>query len=613
MTFSWSSRQALPIVSILLVCAGPGGAAHAAGPAVSIHGYAVWVAPPALQLRLPPPARRPIRAALPRPESELPQSEAPRRSAKPIRPRAVSAVANAPTVQYSQQGISEVDAGAQWSPADVTIGVGTSYVGEAVNASVGWWLRDRGYSLSSVESLGSFFTTTAADRRTDAMGDPRLLYDPRSGRWFFVAFDVTRNETDLAVSATDDPTQSWVIYALAAAGCPDQPRIAVSDTMLALSYDLFSSCTTRVPPYVGGVTELFDKQALLAGQAPAASAYGPDSRFTAITPASPLDGGASVFLVSTDYTLSQIVLYAASAVGESSLPLQRIPIRLLRRSPPSAQMGSTVALDTGDNRVQDAFAEHGVIWLAANDGCTVFGSSALQGCLRYVELSTGGRVIVEREEALANSRSALYPAFRPDAGGNLISVYGYSSANDSPSLAATIDPGRTSGYVQLKAGESADESGRWGDYFTATRDPLDGSRVWVAGAYGRAGGWGTYIAALSASDPSNPPPPTTDAPADTEPPTAKALPSIGRAGLPAHLRYRLFDKSERLRERIRIRNRGSLVATVRTELSRIQNGSTYFALWRPPRGARGGFSFCVTAYDATGNASRPSCAALRVR
>ncbi len=199
-------------------------------------------------------------------------------------------------------------------------------------------------------------------------------------------------------------------------------------------------------------------------------------------------------------------------------------------------------------------------------------------------------------------------------------MYGYSSATDYPSLAVTIDPGHASGYVELKAGQGANGSGRWGDYFSAARDPSDGSRAWVAGAYGTPGGWGTYIAALSTTpftiaNPT-PAPPTGGGSggsgADTTPPTVTALPSVGRAGDAVHLRYRLSDNSKRTRERIRIRHLAKVIATFQTRLLPIINGGVYYATWKSQPTAPAVSSFCVTAFDPAGNESQPSCATLHL-
>lgn len=577
---------------------------------------------PAEHLQLPPPSERPRRVELPRPEEDDIPDVAARRPASLMRPRVVAYASTTPSTGFSQQGISKGLSGGAWDPADVTLAVGGAYVGEAVNSAIAWWQVGAGYSASPIRSLGDFFTTTAADRRTDQMSDPRMLFDVTSQRWFVAGFDVSRSEVDLAVSESVDPTQAWWIWALPAAGCPDQPRIGVSDTLLAVTYNLFASCGTRIPPYIGGTVLLFDKQAMLAGGAPAERVFGPDARFTSITPATPVDGGQTLLMVSTDYRLSQVVIYTATTVGQSTLPIQRVPIHLLQQAPPPGQAGTAIPLDPGDNRVQDAFASGGNVWLAANDGCTPVGAPAQQACTRLVEVSPNGQVLDEREEALALGRSASYSAMRPDSSGNIFMVYGYSSSADYPGLGATIDPGHGSSYSDLIQGTAANTSGRWGDYFSAARDPSDGSRVWVAGAYGASGGWGTYIAALATTPFSIPNPNGTGTGAapgaspspagDTTPPRVRALASAGHRGSVVQLRYRLRDDSNRTRERIRIRARGVTIATVNTSLSRIRNGAEYFASWRAPLKAPTALSFCVVAFDAAANASQPSCASIRL-
>src|SRR5437667_159323 len=67
------------------------------------------------------------------------------------------------------------------------------------------------------------------------------------------------------------------------------------------------------------------------------------------------------------------------------------------------------------------------------------------------------------------------------------------------------DPPSTIGAPQvIRLGEGPEASGcpnnsvcRYGDYFGAARDPSDPGIVWVAGEYGTATGWATFIAAMA--------------------------------------------------------------------------------------------------------------------
>ncbi|MES1247538.1 MAG: hypothetical protein ABUS54_07690, partial [Actinomycetota bacterium] len=586
-----------------------------AAPSRDWHGSggAVWIAPAALQLIPTFDRERKIVPELPTADADAEShTEAQGRilSGTAMRPRVSRSRRASPSIGFTQEGIDAAEAGG-FMPADVSIGVSQSYLGETVNSAVAWWRIGAGFSSSPIRQLGDFFSTTAINRHTDQMSDPRLLFDATSGRWFFVAFDVTRAETDLAVSMSDDPTGSWWIYAFASAGCPDQPRLAVTDAMVAISYDLFSSCITRQQPYVGGVIRLFDKSAMLTGAAPTSSVFGPDARFVGITPVALLSGGSTLFFVSTDYLLSQVVIYTATSPTQASIPIQRAAVAFLRKAPPPNQLGTSTTVDPGDNRVQDAFLLGGNIWLAADDGCTVGG--AFNACIRYEEITPGGQVLDQREEALAAGRSAMYPAFRPDGAGTLISVFGFSSPGDYPGLGVDIDPGHGSGYSELKDGTSFNASGRWGDYFSAAYDPADNTRVWVAGAYGSAVGWGTEIAALSTTPftITNPTPPPIPVPHDARPPTVTALSSAGPLGGLVSLRYRLSDDSKRTREIITVYRGSAVVKIINTAMNAIANGSVYSAAWHAPRGTRAD-KFCVVAVDPAGNRSSRSCASLRL-
>lgn len=103
-----------------------------------------------------------------------------------------------------------------------------------------------------------------------------------------------------------------------------------------------------------------------------------------------------------------------------------------------------------------------------------------------------------------------------------------------------------------------------------------------------------------------------DVPCDNTPPTARALPSSGKHGKSAKLRYRVYDDHASTREIIRIYRGAKRIATLRTRLGNVTRGRTYFVSWPVPRRVTGRLRFCVTAWDEWKNRSRPSCAPLRI-
>jgi hypothetical protein len=115
----------------------------------------------------------------------------------------------------------------QWSlePPDQGLCVGNGYVVEAINSVIRVWNTD-GNALTGVGDLNTFFGYPfAVDRTTGVIGpdviDPQCYYDPDNNRFIV---DITtllvdsdgnyngKNNIDVAVSNTGDPTGAWTIY-----------------------------------------------------------------------------------------------------------------------------------------------------------------------------------------------------------------------------------------------------------------------------------------------------------------------------------------------------------------------------------------------------------------
>ena len=92
-------------------------------------------------------------------------------------------------------------------------------------------------------------------------------------------------------------------------------------------------------------------------------------------------------------------------------------------------------------------------------------------------------------------------------------------------------------------------------------------------------------------------------------PKARAFAARGRYGRRVRLRYSVSDNSGQTRERVDVYRGGRRVKRTTTGFSKA---GTYFVSWRAPGSGRG-FRFCVRAFDARGNASRVSCARIRLR
>src|SRR5207253_4976314 len=252
---------------------------------------------------------------------------------------------------------------------------------------------------------------------------------------------------------------------------------------------------------------VLNKAELLAGAAPEFQKFGPDQRYSTLTPVQSLCPASTEYLVSVDNPRSTVVhLLAVSGTPPARATLTRlasIPVSPLSAPPtartPASEFGT---IETNDDRVLDAVWENGTLWLSANDGCTPPGDRSRHACARVIGLDTNARTLVADSELSEAGADLFYPAVRPDAAGNLVVVYGYSSPTVMPelvTLARTADGGFTQPVVLARA--DAPQSGsRYGDYFGAARDPSDPSVVWVAGEVGARGalsGWMTAVADVS--------------------------------------------------------------------------------------------------------------------
>lgn len=100
---------------------------------------------------------------------------------------------------------------------------------------------------------------------------------------------------------------------------------------------------------------------------------------------------------------------------------------------------------------------------------------------------------------------------------------------------------------------------------------------------------------------------------DTTAPVVRALPSAGKPGSVIRLRYTVSDDSGKTADTIAVYRRTSLLMRGQTKLGPAVRGKVYYVRWSAPAAAKGPLRFCVSAADAAGNRSAPSCAAITLR
>jgi len=417
------------------------------------------------------------------------------------------------TIAPTFGGLGESDTGYRYPP-DVQVAVGPSAVLEMVNVGGGIWTR-AGLGVRTF-TLQAFFAAATGDRLTD----PRVLYDPPSRRWFASIMDLTARTTRLAVSAGTDPGASWKTWAipwgLVRGACLDEPMLGTADSLLVLAANAYTStvCPAETLPLpIGGKIWAIDKAQLISGKGPVWKAFGPDPRYFGATPAQALSSSGTAYLAAIDPLFASVLhLLSLSGPLRPSLAIARrdLAIDPVAIPPSAAQAGSAVPIDTGIGRVLDAVWRDGTLSVATNDACTPPGDTTPRACARVMQVSTTKQAVTLSLELSSPGGDVFYPALRPDAWGNLAVVYGYVSGDAYPGVAVRFlraDGTWTSPATEVAVGAAPETSGRYGDYFGAAADPLDGGRIWLGGELGPAAdaprlGWRTVLAAVRLGPPS---------------------------------------------------------------------------------------------------------------
>lgn len=368
------------------------------------------------------------------------------------------------------------------SPPDVQIAVGPDNVVEMVNTSEEIWRKNETPVMTV--SLYTFYSVA----QSDFLSDPRVFFDSGDNRWISSILDASTNTVKIAVSSSSDPTKSWNLYNVSfGANCPDQPSIATNDGLIIVSANDFSNCLTS-PTLVGAQYFVLNKtQMMEGGQNPVMRPFGPDMTEFSIMPVKSLGPNPTMYMVTVDDNTSTLRLYSIS--GTASDPMVHtidFPMRSVNIPPGAAQKGTGTPIETNDDRVLDAAWYGGKIWLALTDSCTPVGDTQARSCIRFTEIDTNSSKIIQDFDVGTAGMYYFYPALTIDGRGDLDAVFGYSSGSSYPGLmVATQAPSDTKnslGSLQLFAvGAAPDTSGRYGDYFSASRDPENATNVFFAG------------------------------------------------------------------------------------------------------------------------------------
>ena len=426
-------------------------------------------------------------------------------------PAAVSIVPSLVTSPLGFIGLRFSDT-AGYIPPDTHVAAGPNHLFETVNAN--GRIFDKTGNLIIDYDLFFFFL---GDFFTDVISDPIVRYDAASGRWFASVVTVEslfgQGDWRLAVSATSDPTGSWIVYGVSTSGIfPDFPKVGISDDKVVLTGDAFT-LPLQTATFRGTEFIVLNKTDLLNGvNSPAFTYFGPPQGLMTIEPAQSLSAVSTLFMASAGAGRRNSTLRVWSVTGVPTATTQAtftkvdLSIAALKIPPDALQMGTSTRIQTNDSRLLDAVYRNGSLWVAGNAACKPAGDTTTRSCMRFFQVSTGTLSITQDFTFGESGKYYYYPAIRTDSGNNLIAVFNRSSSSEFASVYASGQK-TTDGLntfetpILIHAGEAPYQpfASRWGDYSGAGVDPLNPATVWVAGEYARTEGgseWGTWIASI---------------------------------------------------------------------------------------------------------------------
>jgi len=421
------------------------------------------------------------------------------------------------------------------TPPDNGFGVGPGAIVEFVNSTGHVYTRTPAHTQTSSFNLSDFFGAPIhpTEIPNARYSDPRVLYDATSGRWFasILIFDgctnscatASNSEVDIAVSASSDPTGSWVVYPVETTNnnvLLDQPKLGVSNDKAVMTYNEngFGGPYRFVTIQKSDLTALAGSVNLVL--------FGLDNSHYNVMPALSLGSTTTEYAASANRGGSTLTIFAFTGTplgGDATYSTTDLSIGTVTDPPLADQQGDSRQLDTGTAGVQSAVWQNNTLWAAGNTTCTPPGDSVSRSCLRFDRVSTSGTPSLVQDADLGqNGAHLFYPSVIVDSAGNLYAGHSVSSSSQYGTAGMTYFPGGTvvssNPGIDYRVGVGSynctfcfDKNNnptrnRWGDYSGSAQDPNNPKDVWLSEEWGSSSTtntdlWATEIGRFTASAP----------------------------------------------------------------------------------------------------------------
>ncbi|MCE9612787.1 MAG: hypothetical protein K8T26_00835 [Lentisphaerae bacterium] len=394
-------------------------------------------------------------------------------------------------------------------PPDTDGAVGPQHVMTALNSQVR--IQNRTGGIISTITLAAFWSSLGV---SDVF-DPKVVFDPLSGRYVFVSCAQRRSAASsllLAVSATNDPTGTWYRYQLdgdaANTKWVDYPNLGANQSWFTLTANMFG---VSGDAFAGVNVWAIDKASVLSGSAITYTLFFRTSEGGTFVPCLTYSPTESTQYVANSWNAEVGVLHLYTITGGATAPVFTatgfFPASTPWNNTPAdaPQLGSAQLIETNDGRLMQAALRNGRLWCVHSAGMPavaptrasvkwweinpVTGATMQSG---VIDDPLGGAFYYYPSIAVNQTNAVLIGFTGSSATTYAGAYYAYRASTDA---SGTLQP-----VALLKAGENpyfkdfGTGRNRWGDYSMTMVDPVDDLSFWTIQeyAYTPANTWSTW-------------------------------------------------------------------------------------------------------------------------
>lgn len=437
-----------------------------------------------------------------------------------------------PAVAVGANFRGATSANSPFTPPDTTGAVGPNHFVELLNGVYRVYTKAGTQVQASTDEQFWQNAGISTALTNEAVGDPRVIYDPLSGRWFAVDFTVRNGTAGNSIlvgrSETSDPTGTWkaASYVGASGFFADFPTLGVDANGIYIATADFptvgapSVSVTSIPK-----ADLLLSTPTVANRTTIQQSPGGNQVGFAVQGVTNFNTGQTTStranLVATHYNLFGRInltrVTGTSGANATFGPTAALPVQGTSHPGLSRQPDGTQQIDGSDHRIGSMayqvgdliFLVHGI---SVNAGGTAVSSSTTStNAIRITVLRESTGQVATEATYFDPNFDMTYPslAINPQgdmvigftrsgsgAGGNLGAYAVYAQINmANPGAGITfgrqleLQPGLVNNFHKI--GGSGE---RWGDYSATTLDPTNPTSFWTVQEFALGStSWGTQI------------------------------------------------------------------------------------------------------------------------